>query len=148
MKSVTCFAQGGSHLGHGAHRVQKCRKSKVARMTPSIMENVPTPQEILLKLFPASQLSYRAKIKKIPTNIKTRASPYFLYQTTWQLFSISETRIPVYGHVGAQVPSPILGAHGPGGRGSCAPKSLGSALEALVYGIVLPQAKKRSSQSK
>ena len=34
-------------------------------MTFAIVENVPTPWESIFKLFPASQLPYRARIKQI-----------------------------------------------------------------------------------
>ena len=70
---------------------------KVLRMTFAIVENVPTPWESIFKLFPASQLPYRAKIKIMTNKYKNQISPYFPYQTTWQLFSISETRGPGYG---------------------------------------------------
>ena len=40
----------------GRERVKKSRKIKVLRMKCSIVENVPTPRESLLELFPASQL--------------------------------------------------------------------------------------------
>ena len=67
---------------------------KVLRMTFAIVENVPTPWESIFKLFPASQRPYRAKIKKNTKKTKNPISPYFPYQTTWQLFSISEIRSP------------------------------------------------------
>ena len=63
------FRWAGRTWGVGLRGSKKCWKMKVLRMTPSIVENVPTPQEILLKLFPASQLSYRAKFKEMPENI-------------------------------------------------------------------------------
>ena len=49
----------------GPERVKKSRKIKVLSMKSSIVENVPTPRESLLELFPASQLPYRAQIQKI-----------------------------------------------------------------------------------
>ena len=57
-----------------------------------MVENAPTPRESIFKLFPASQLPYRAKIKKTILEIsKIRFSPYFLYQPGLELFPINET---------------------------------------------------------
>ena len=56
--------QMGVGLG-GSESGRKSQKMKVLRMKSSIVENVPTPWESLFELFPASQLPYRAKIKKI-----------------------------------------------------------------------------------
>ena len=49
--------------GEGREKVEKSRKMTVLRMMSSIVENVPTPRESIFKLFPASQLPYRAKIQ-------------------------------------------------------------------------------------
>ena len=54
-------------LGVRLQGSKKCWKMEVLRMTSSIVENVPTPRETIFKLSPASQLPYRAKIKKCPT---------------------------------------------------------------------------------
>ena len=75
----------------GRERVKKSRKMKVLRMRSSIVENVPTPRETIFKLSPASQLPYRAKIQNLLEILKLRIFPYFLYQPTLELFSISET---------------------------------------------------------
>ena len=56
---------GGLIMDYWEGGQQKCRKTKVLRMKFSIVENVPTPWESIFKLFPASQLPYRAKIQKI-----------------------------------------------------------------------------------
>ena len=44
--------------------VKNSQKMKVLRMKFSIVENVPTSDDIIFKLSPASQLPYNAKIKK------------------------------------------------------------------------------------
>ena len=54
--------ENGGRLENG----RKIQKLEVLRMKFSIVENVPTPWESIFKLFPASQLPYRAKIQKIP----------------------------------------------------------------------------------
>ena len=77
--------------GVGLGGSKKDRKMKVLRMRSSIVENVPTPQESLLELFPASQLPYRAKIQKMFEILKLRIFPYFLYQPALELFPINET---------------------------------------------------------
>ena len=86
--------KAGRTLAIGLRGSKKCRKMKVPRMTLAIVENVPTSWESIFKLFPASQRPYRAKIKKMTKTTRNMISPYFPYQTTWQLFSISETRGP------------------------------------------------------
>ena len=82
--------KAGRALGVGLGGSKKSRKMKVLRMRSSIVENVPTPQESLLELFPASQLPYRAKIQKLLETLKFRIFPYFLYRPGLELFAISE----------------------------------------------------------
>ena len=71
---------------------QKVKKMKVLRMESSIVENAPTPQESILKLFLTSQLPYRAKIQTFleKTKTKLRIFPYFLYQPALELLPVSE----------------------------------------------------------
>ena len=59
------FRWAGRTWGVGLRGSKKCRKMKVLRMKCSIVENTPTSQESILKLFLASQLPYRAKIQKM-----------------------------------------------------------------------------------
>ena len=58
----------GVHFGtsgwEGRERVKKSRKMKVLRMKSSIVENVPTPDDIIFKLCTASQLPYNAQTRK------------------------------------------------------------------------------------
>ena len=82
----------GVHFGtsgrQGRERVKKSRKMKVLRMKCSIVENVPTPRESLLELFPASQLPYRAKIQKLLKKQNIAYFPYFLNQPALELLPI------------------------------------------------------------
>ena len=54
----------GSKSCDRARMVEKTQKMKVIRMKFSILENVPIPRGSILELGRASQLPYRAKIKK------------------------------------------------------------------------------------
>ena len=74
----------------GQERVQKGPKMKALRMKFSILENVPTPQESILKLCTASQRPYMAKSQKYRKHIKSIYLYKFPYFSSLELFPISK----------------------------------------------------------